>query len=183
MTWLTDCSLALFWTLWTERRALCLWGKCSPNEQLHPPFIYFFHFVPTWNKGLSCLEEFQERGGTQHTRLETCCFCPRGRCVTSLSEPVSWWLVWFGQQGNAEGPVHGWRLGRKGEELSLFLIKSCSSLHGKKPFQCYPGRKLCTITPFPGCYCHWELIFWGVTNIFSLKSDFANFFCQTCGLS
>lgn len=62
MTWLTDCSLALFWTLWTEHRALCLWGNCSPNEQLHPPFIYFFHFVPTWNKGLSCLEEFQERG-------------------------------------------------------------------------------------------------------------------------
>lgn len=43
MTWLADCSLALFWTLWTEHRALCLWGKCSSNEQFHPPFIYFFH--------------------------------------------------------------------------------------------------------------------------------------------
>lgn len=75
------------------------------------------------------------KGGSQHTCLETCCSCPRGRCVTSLSEPVSWWLVWSWQQGNAEGPVHGWRLGRKGEELSLFPIKSCSSLHGKKPFQ------------------------------------------------
>lgn len=165
MTWLTDCSLALFWTLWTEHRALCLWVKCSPNEQLHPPFIYFFHFVLTWNKGLSCLEEFQERGAVS-------------TLVWRHAAPVPVADVWrpYQSQSHDDWCDPGSREMQKGPCMVGGLVGrvkswvSFSSSHvlvsmGKNPsnmlsrkevmyYNCFPRVLLSLRVNFLGCYQH-----------------------------